>query len=930
MNKSYLLHLIFCLFSFSAVAQNTIWYVAPNGSGNGSSWSSAAGNLQTVIDNAIAGDQIWVRQGTYQRAPGQYFSVKDGVSLYGGFPATAAPQMNDRNPRVYETILSGNQSRVLESTGQFTPVSATTIIDGFTLTNGNFSSGAGLYVYNSNATFRNLKITGNTATQGLGAGVQLVSSSSALIQVLIYGNTSVLTAGSDGDSGGMRIQGGSPKLYNCVIANNHAQGYIGGIWAVNASVYLYNSIVYGNTADLHFTTTNANDNFWMGVNVNAYAANCILQGSRGSDYYMESPRFIIYGNDLGGNLDTLPLFNTDYSLQASSPGINKGSTAAYLSVAGNMSKDFYNNNRIVDSVDIGLSEFQSNIPAVLYVKANGTGDGSSWANASGNLQAMIDKQIPGQAVWVAAGTYSAAQHYFKLRSGVKIYGGFPNSGNPAFTDRNFTGTPSILNSSFSTIVGNFYPETRKLPASALLDGFTITGNNTVYYGVFESNSEASYANITFRDLQRTAVEIRRKSNSSFTDCIFRNNSLTDHTSSVVYLHTDAKATFLRCTFMNNNANMGATLKLRNNCTAEVSACLFKNNALSGPATVVYVDNSSILIDSTKFEANGYSGYEGAIVSILSDTFNNEPSWTHPSKVSINKCIFNNNELRGIHAQGKIVDTLSVTNSLFYKNKGSSGGALIKHSKINLFLTNCTFTENRATNQFAGAIFLMGTGGVNVIRNSIIYNNTAPYSYASELYTFEPVSFKNSIIRTSGGSSNWNAGIFNDYNLNPMSTDLGGNLDVNPLFVNTAAFDYSLQGTSPALNAGDNSLFNAGAVPDISAFDTDLAGNIRILDAIIDMGAYEYLKEDDVDTPTLVRNINARDEFSIYPNPTTGKITINSKNVAVKGLAVYSVSGTRLLYTSGHVGDLSSLPAGIYILSIVADNNKTYSTRIIKY
>lgn len=930
MNKSYLLHLLCCLLSFGAAAQNTIWYVAPNGNGNGSSWNAAAGNLQTVIDNAVAGDQVWVKQGSYQRAVGQHFSIKDGVSVYGGFPTTAAPQMADRNPSLYETILNGNQSRVLESTGQFTPVSPTTIIDGFTLTNGNFSSGAGLYVYNSNATFRNLKITGNTSTQGLGAGVQLVSSSSAFIQVLIHGNTSVLTAGSDGDSGGMRIQGGSPKLYNCVIANNHAQGYIGGIWAVNANLYLYNSIVYGNTADLHFTTTNANDNFWMGVNVNTYAANCILQGSRGSDYYLESPRFIIYGNDLGGNLDTLPLFNANYSLQANSPGINKGSTSAYLSVAGNMNKDFYNNNRFVDSIDIGLSEFQTPVPAVLYVKVNGTGDGSSWANASGNLQAMIDKQIPGQAVWVAAGTYTPSQPYFKLRTGVKVYGGFPNSGNPAFSDRNFTATASILNGSFTTIVGNFYPETRKLPSSALLDGFTITGNNSVYYGAFESNSEASYVNITFRDMQRTAVEIRRKSNSSFTDCTFRNNSLIDHTSSVVYLHTDAKAAFLRCTFLNNNADRGATLKLRNNCTADVSACLFKNNALSGPATVVYVDNSSILIDSTRFEANGYSGYEGAIVSIYSDTFNNEPSWTHPSKVSVNKCIFNNNELRGIHAQGKIVDTLSVTNSLFYKNKGSSGGAIIKHSKINLFITNSTFTENKATNQFAGAIFLMGTGGVNVIRNSIIYNNTAQYSYASELYTFEPVSFKNSIIRTSGGSGNWNPGIFNDYNISPLSTDLGGNLDVNPLFVNAAAFDYSLQALSPAINTGDNSLFNAGAAPDISAFNSDLAGNIRILDTIIDIGAYEYLKKDDVDTPTLVRNINAADQFSVYPNPTDSRITVSSKNVTVKALSVYALSGARLLYTEGNVSDLSSLPAGIYILNIVAGNHQTYSTKIIKY
>jgi len=45
---------------------------------------------------------------------------------------------------------------------------------------------------------------------------------------------------------------------------------------------------------------------------------------------------------------------------------------------------------------------------IRYVKpiATGTGDGSSWVNASGNLQAMIDAAIINQdEVWVAAGKY---------------------------------------------------------------------------------------------------------------------------------------------------------------------------------------------------------------------------------------------------------------------------------------------------------------------------------------------------------------------------------------------------------------------------------------------------------------------------------------------------------------------------------------------
>ncbi|MEO5966998.1 MAG: hypothetical protein ABIP69_01955, partial [Ferruginibacter sp.] len=89
---------ILCIFliSLSASAQ-TIRYVTQNGTGNGSSWLNASGNLQLMINSSVAGDQVWVAGGTYKTAyrpdnmsntnPNDRvntFLLKKDVKIYGG------------------------------------------------------------------------------------------------------------------------------------------------------------------------------------------------------------------------------------------------------------------------------------------------------------------------------------------------------------------------------------------------------------------------------------------------------------------------------------------------------------------------------------------------------------------------------------------------------------------------------------------------------------------------------------------------------------------------------------------------------------------------------------------------------------------------------------------------------------------------------
>jgi hypothetical protein len=88
------------------------------GGGNGSTWGSSYNNLQTAIDNANSGDQIWVCAGTYKPTKfsdenavtdprSRSFMLKGGVAIYGGFSGNEN-LLNQRNSALNPVILSGD------------------------------------------------------------------------------------------------------------------------------------------------------------------------------------------------------------------------------------------------------------------------------------------------------------------------------------------------------------------------------------------------------------------------------------------------------------------------------------------------------------------------------------------------------------------------------------------------------------------------------------------------------------------------------------------------------------------------------------------------------------------------------------------------------------------------------------------------------
>src|SRR5690554_1086429 len=825
---------LFIFFSFSLQAQN-IWYVKNSGTGNGTSWGNASSDLQSVINNAVDGDEVWIAEGTYQPAINTPFILNKNVSLYGGFPSTGAPTFTNRNPHENTTILQGNQEHVLRVIGTQPNyrISETTIIDGFSITNGVSNYGGGMLVFFCDAEFRNLKIHNNTALEGEGGGVKIERSNSKFIQVLEVNNTSQKIPGTDGDSGGIRIGlSASPTFINCVIANNHAQGYIGGVYSLNNSQpKFYNTIIYGNTADVTLAGIYPNDNY-KGNNL-AEFKNCILEDSGGSDKLNLNAKWKYEGIDLGGNWDVDPLFNTDYTVQPNSFAINKGDDVSYPTTSGT---DLKQQNRFQDIIDIGVMEHQSPAHPILYVKQGGTGDGTSWVNASGDLQGMIDKQMKGNVVWVAKGTYEPinGELYFKMRDSIQILGGFNDIGTPTLQDRDVSLYETILTSSGGSVIGNYLYANRFLSNTAVIDGFTLLKNNyitTVTSGTIDSYSNAVYKNITFKNFDYAGSYGREGSNNTFINCIYKDNNTYNSGEGPAFLHS-SKATFEGCTFTNND-NIGGVIQAKKHSEVTAINCLFTQNK----TTAIAIWSSTFNIDSCVFYDNSGSAIQAGR--------DNPSNSTLDSFGNISNSVFEGSQRTALLISfvnpNDPDKKITVSNSLFHNNNVAGavrigGGVLHEDAPAgsgNVYFTNCTFTKNYEDNSGGGAISL--SSGDVYLRNCILYDNDASIFYLPEVHYYSQypnvnLFFQNSIVKGSGGSSNWDSQYFGN--------DLGGNLDIDPNFADVEANDFSLGACSPAINAGSDSFYGVNSTPDLSRITTDVAGNKRFI-STVDIGAFEF-------------------------------------------------------------------------------------------
>jgi hypothetical protein len=410
-------------------------------------------------------------------------------------------------------------------------------------------------------------------------------------------------------------------------------------------------------------------------------------------------------------------------------------------------------------------------------------------------------------------------------------------------------------------------------------------NNTAYFGgalcingampllvrcAFDSNHAYKYGG---------AVWVTGNSSPAFDSCRFSANVGSNGKfpqphgyAGGMYVSGESSPRLNACLFSHNSADEGAGLYNESSSSPVITACTFYENGggsvfLNRGGAILNLNASSPLITGCRFENNYMSGQGGgnggAICNVAS------------SPTIVNSAfIANNSGGSGRGQGGAIFNSISspqVLGCLFVKNTGDTG-AVMYNSNSSPAIINCTMALDSAR-KVAPGIFNTGACAP-VVKNSVFWDGD------SSIVNISPATALVSYSCIKGGYTGQ------------------GNISLNPMFKDSTFADssitcFSLKPGSPCINKGNANItnYNLGAY--------DLAGNARIMDGALDMGAFEFLPAAGTIRPeyaSVARNTSGSMSGSGYFYDLRGRIvktifTHDIKNISFRGAAGVYVGKT---------------------------------------
>tara|TARA_R110002124_G_scaffold286675_2_gene468236 strand:- start:11883 stop:17900 length:6018 start_codon:yes stop_codon:yes gene_type:complete len=861
MNNKYHLLILLCTFLFgSAAFAQTTRYVSLDGNdaNNGSAWAASYRNLQTAINNSSDGEVIFVKKGNYLLTTS--ILMKEGVKIYGSFAGTET-SLSQRdisdfaNDSSKATILksNGNQRVIINNFNESTKLTEASVLDGFVITGGRDSDqGAGIYNSYASPMLRNLIISENTvfgrsgypAPNGRGGGLFNSNSSPTLINVTISGNTATggsLSAGAGssggGQGGGIFNSNSSPTLINVFISGNTSNGgwngyqgglaWGGGVYNISSSPILINVTIAGNKAQ----GTGGNGGYGPGMTNHEGSApkiyNTLLFGIDGTadidaQYsYIEGLSDTTNGNVNATDFEISDIYtdyvNGDYSLNNTAPVVNSGSNTLYTNAGGNLSSDkdamknarVYSGTPTVDIIDMGASELQreaQTAPSPLNLKISGS-------------------FRTGQ-VLTASYEYTDVENDIESGSTFQWYIANNNSGSgktaiSEATSTTYTIAEADLNKyiSFEVIPDDALSDVLEDPTKSnwvkVNAPIAMGANNTLYV-----KNNISGGNVTGDSWSNAIPDL-----ADALEWAQQNKNESLWNASTPLQIWVAKGTYKPMYSPKDGSNY-------TNEDRENAFLLVKNVKLYGG----FSGNEATLSDRG---TGGAPTILSGDIGTASDSTDNAYHIV-VSTSSVEQALIEGFVIKGGNANGST--GVTINGKTVYQNSGSG---IYNYSSSPVF-KNVLLTDNTAN---------YGGGGVVNITSSATYINVTISTNTAALgggmyndLTSSPKLYNTLLL---GNTATTNPGIYtNTANSTPdiqysliqgLSSTNNGNLDgtsisSTDIFTNPSNGDYSIKDKTDIVNAGSNSLYtNAGGN---TTTDKDMAGNSRVYQSTIDMGAYE--------------------------------------------------------------------------------------------
>ncbi len=351
------------------------------------------------------------------------------------------------------------------------------------------------------------------------------------------------------------------------------------------------------------------------------------------------------------------------------------------------------------------------------------------------------------------------------------------------------------------------------------------------------------------------LSVNYSNNIFFDNLIVQNHIGTDH--GTVMFNNCGKVGLTNVKILNNSApNVVAALYLPDCDSISVIDCVIKNNYASGGTHPMCggmqaSSTGDILIENCIFSGNTIDTNDSSNASAL--CLGGFASTS--GKFTISNCLFENNQCLGTADKTVLLacyDDIEIINSTFIDNTSEYTLSLIRNHidfYNNILRNNCNY--------------------------EIVLADNSPWGYISEIDV--------SHCNIQGGQN----AIYNQNNVNIVNW-LDGNIDEDPMFDSLGTYPFALLEGSPCIDAGTLDLPAGIVLPEY-----DLAGNPRIVNGMVDMGAYEY--QDSVFVKEDIFKPITQTKISSYPNPfnPTTTIKLDLAESGIIELIIYNIKGQKI-------------------------------------